>query len=255
MAQRKDPHIDKTVKARLSTYDERRKEYETRLAKKRRLNLIVISSMVAVVVLAIAAGIITLILAPPTTEAIDPIGSPTNAENVPDPALSENRTWTGSMTVGGVPLTFELDGASAPQAVASTIYLAQTGFYEGLTCHRLTTDEIYVLQCGDPQGDGFGGPGYYYGPIENDPIDGVYPAGTIAMARHLSNSTSMGSQFFIVYEDSKLKGDVDGGYSVIGRITSGLDQLKTDVISAGTADGTTDGAPAIPVTLTSITVQ
>lgn len=255
MAQRKEPQIDKTVKERLSTYEDRRKEYETRLAKKRRLNFIVLTSMVAVVVLAIAAGIITLIVAPPSDQASEPLGTPTNAANVPDPALSENRTWTGSMTVGGVPLTFELDGISAPQAVASTIYLAQTGFYEGLTCHRLTTAGPYVLQCGDPQADGFGGPGYYYGPIENDPVDGVYPAGTIAMARQKSNPTSMGSQFFIVYEDSEIEGDVNGGYSVIGHITSGLDQLKAEVTSAGTADGSSDGAPALPVTLTSISVQ
>jgi peptidyl-prolyl cis-trans isomerase B (cyclophilin B) len=174
---------------------------------------------------------------------------------VPSADLAEDRTWAGALTLNATPLSVELDGAAAPQAVSSTISLVEQGFYDGLTCHRLTTEGIFVLQCGDPAGDGSGGPGYSYGPIENAPQDGVYPAGTIAMARQSGNAESQGSQFFIVYDDTTLPADAAGGYTVIGRVTSGLDALRTDITGLGTADGSTDGAPAVPVSITGFTLE
>ena len=81
-----------------------------------------------------------------------------------------------------------------------------------------------MLQCGDPNGDGTGGPGYTFGPIENVPKDGVYPAGTIAMA-NAGQPDSQGSQFFIVYKDTTLP---RGGYTVFGQVTSGLDRAHRD---------------------------
>jgi peptidyl-prolyl cis-trans isomerase B (cyclophilin B) len=164
--------------------------------------------------------------------------------------------WTGELVVNGVPLGVELDGKAAPQAVASTIYLANKGFYDGVNCHRLTTDALFVLQCGDPRGDGTGGPGYYYGPVENDPIDEFYPAGTIAMARQSGQPNSIGSQFFIVYKDTILPSEPGiGGYSVIGRVTSGLAELEAAVIAGGVAGGATDGRPNIETIIGSFKLQ
>ncbi|WP_342418197.1 peptidylprolyl isomerase [Rathayibacter sp. VKM Ac-2630] len=119
----------------------------------------------------------------------------------------------------------------------------------------MTTEGLFVLQCGDPDGDGTGGPGYSYGPVENAPEDGLYPAGTIAMARQSGNGYSQGSQFFVVYEDTTLPADAAGGYTVIGQVTSGLDALVADVVAKGTADGSADGAPAEPVAITSVSLQ
>jgi peptidyl-prolyl cis-trans isomerase B (cyclophilin B) len=169
--------------------------------------------------------------------------------------VAQNRVWTGTMTIDGIALGVELNGVAAPQAVASTISLAGSGFYDGTSCHRLTTSGIYVLQCGDPKGDGTGGPGYSYGPVENAPSDNVYPAGTLAMARQGGNASSMGSQFFIVYQDSMIPADAAGGYTVLGKITSGLDSLQTPVISQGTADGSTDGKPKVAATISAFVLQ
>ena len=178
-----------------------------------------------------------------------------NSGDVPSSDLAEGRTWTGTLTLNDIPLGVELDGALAPQAVSSTISLANSGFYDGLSCHRLTTgDGFSVLQCGDPAGDGTGGPGYTYGPVENAPADNVYPAGTIAMARS-TDGYSMGSQFFIVYGDTTIPANEAGGYSVIGTVTSGLDQVVSQIAGAGVADGSTDGAPVVPTTITSFSVQ
>lgn len=253
MAQKNDNRVSKDVLNRAKTYEERKAAHERALLKKKRLQRSIIWSVSLVVIVAFGVGIVAAVF--PTAV---PEPSPTSTESAataPDPALSENRTWTGSMDVAGVPLTFELDGAVAPQAVASTVYLVNNGFYEGISCHRLTTEGIYVLQCGDPNGDGSGGPGYSYGPVENAPADDFYPAGTIAMARQGGNASSMGSQFFIVYEDSTIPSDQAGGYTVIGRITSGLPELISTVTSQGTENGGTDGRPKVPVTITSIAVK
>jgi peptidyl-prolyl cis-trans isomerase B (cyclophilin B) len=177
-----------------------------------------------------------------------------NAEIVPDIALAESRIWTGSMNVGDATLGLELDGVNAPQAVANFVSLSQAGFYEGVSCHRLVTDGIYVLQCGDPDGTGGGGPGYNFGPIENAPADDTYVTGSLAMARVGGDGSSMGSQFFIVYQDSTIPSDDAGGYTIFGKITSGLDGLEP-VISAGVEGGASDGPPALETLLSSIELR
>jgi peptidyl-prolyl cis-trans isomerase B (cyclophilin B) len=111
-----------------------------------------------------------------------------------------------------------------------------------------TSETLRVLQCGDPTATGGGGPGYEFG-LEN--VDGAtYEAGTVAMARRADDPDSNGSQFFLVYEDSQLPAE----YTVFGRITDGIDVL-TQVAEAGTEDGSTDGAPAEPVTIDSLVTE
>lgn len=177
-----------------------------------------------------------------------------NSEQVPSPELAEGRVWTGSMQVGNATLELELDGVNAPQAVANFISLSQSGFYEGVTCHRLVTDGIYVLQCGDPSGDGSGGPGYNFGPIENAPADDSYLTGSLAMARVGGDGSSMGSQFFIVYQDSRIPSDDAGGYTVFGKITDGLEGLNP-IIEAGVQGGATDGPPSVETVLGAIELR
>lgn len=177
-----------------------------------------------------------------------------NSALVPSSALSEGREWTGTMEVGGKSLEVSIDGAKAPQAAANFITLAAKNFYKDISCHRLTTAGIFVLQCGDPNGDGSGGPGYKWGPIENAPTDNVYQEGVLAMARVGGDGASMGSQFFIVYKDSTIPADAAGGYTVFGKITKGLSGLDK-IIKAGTADGSGDGKPAIATSIGAITLK
>nr|WP_241249348.1 peptidylprolyl isomerase [Agrococcus sp. KRD186] len=175
---------------------------------------------------------------------------------VPDASLAEDRTWTGTMTLNGIDLGVELDAALAPQAVSSVLFDTQRDYYDGKTCHRLTTSEGFsVLQCGSVDGQGSGDPSFMYGPIENAPADDVYVEGTIAMARQGGNADSNGHQFFIVYGDTTIPADAAGGYTVIGQVTSGLDQLQEQVIANGTVDDQPDGAPAEPVTIDDFVLQ
>ena len=76
----------------------------------------------------------------------------------------------------------------APETVNAMLWLAGEGYFDSTLCHRLVTEGIFVLQCGDPTGDGTGGPEYRFGPIENAPADNVYATGVIAMARRIDPS-------------------------------------------------------------------
>ncbi len=232
-------------------------EREATRRKDNRLALIISGAAVA---LAVAGQFLYFSVGPgyvaPLDELIseEPTPTQTNSDLVPSPALAEGRTWTGSLNLNDQNLGFELYGDLAPQATANFVSLAKDGYFEGVSCHRLTTAGIYVLQCGDPTGTGTGGPGYNFGPIENAPMDDMYGEGVLAMARVGGDGYSMGSQFFIVYGSSQILSDAAGGYTVFGKITSGLDGVKA-IASAGTADGSSDGAPINAVSLSGISVE
>lgn len=198
-----------------------------------------------------ASATATPTTAPCPKVTADTVAKPQQFSTAPPKTLAANRTWTATVATTCGSMTFTLDGAEAPQTVSSFIFLAQHHFFDKTTCHRVTTSGLFVLQCGDPTGGGSGGPGYGYG-IENAPSDGSYPAGTIAMARS-DDPNSNGSQFFLVYQDSSLPTD-GGGYSIFGIVSKGLDVVKK-VAAGGVADGGTDGAPATPINITSVTVK
>lgn len=252
---KKDARESRVVRDRLRAFDARQALHARLIGRRKRDNLTFGLAAAVIVALAIGSQVLfTTQQQDPSASAV-PTAAPTGDAAIPDPSISQNRVWTGSITINDIVLDVELDGAAAPQAVASTIGLATSGFYNNTTCHRLTTEGIYVLQCGDPNGDGTGGPGYSYGPIENAPADDVYPAGTLAMARVGGDASSIGSQFFIVYQDSTIPSDSAGGYTVIGQITSGLDALVAAVVTPGTVGGTSDGQPLVPTTISTFFLQ
>ena len=137
------------------------------------------------------------------------------------PAKKIPKTLTLRTNCGNITAT--LLTKAAPQTTTNISTLANRKYYNRTICHRLTTEGIYVLQCGDPTAQGAGSPGGWKGYAdENLPKSGAknYPAGTLAMAN--SGPGTNGSQFFLVYADTQLGPD----YTIFGRITSGLDLLK-----------------------------
>jgi len=159
------------------------------------------------------------------------------------------KPFTATVATDQGDIVIDMNAAKAPCTTNSFRHLAEQKYFDDTSCHRLTTGSIFVLQCGDPTASGSGGPGYQYG-VENAPADGVYPAGTVAMAR-TSDPGSNGSQFFLVYEDTELPDP--NGYTIFGTITEGLDVVQK-VADAGVEGGGGDGAPAQPVTIESVTV-
>jgi peptidyl-prolyl cis-trans isomerase B (cyclophilin B) len=140
-------------------------------------------------------------------------------------------------------------GAKAPFAMTSIAALAKGGYYDNSLCHRLTTQGLFVLQCGDPTATGRGGPQFTF-PDENLPANTAnnYPAGTVAMAN--SGSNTNGSQFFLVYANTTLA----PSYTIWGTITSGLDIVKA-IAKAGAAGGAPDGKPAKTIAIQKVLVN
>ncbi|AEF36369.1 peptidyl-prolyl cis-trans isomerase B PpiB [Mycolicibacter sinensis] len=162
-----------------------------------------------------------------------------------------------SMMTDQGPIGLMLDNAQSPCTVNSFISLGAKDFFADTQCHRLTTSPMLsVLQCGDPAGDGTGGPGYEFAneyptdqyapndPAAQQPVR--YPRGTLAMAN--AGPGTNGSQFFLVYQDSMLPPQ----YTVFGTIQQdGLDTLDK-IAAGGVQGGGTDGPPATKVTIKSI---
>ena len=120
----------------------------------------------------------------------------------------------------------ELFANDAPQSVYNFIELANSKFYDGLIMHRLVKD--FVIQGGDPKGNGSGGPGYsIQGEFLNNGIlnDNKHEIGTIAFARS-QDKNSAGSQFYIVTGENGTGERMSSDYAAFGKITSGMEVLK-----------------------------
>ena len=217
---------------------QRQLERRAELAKKRRRNLGIIASAIAVLVVVGAALLITGVFkgdddadaaadatssdtaapgssaaAPSTnadgtvtcTYAPDDSGNPnlTDVGTPPAPEATPTQgTSTLRMSTDQGDLTLTLDRAKAPCAAASFTYLASKSFFDGSTCHRLVNQPSFgVLQCGDPTGTGSGGPTYKF--AEEVTPETKYPRGTIAMANSGGGGTT-GSQFFLCFTATDL---------------------------------------------------
>lgn len=259
------------AKRRVAAMEAREELRTASVRRRKRDNVVAAAAIVLVVALAVVLQL-TVFIHNPTAEQVaaaesglnasasaDSSASPsataphTNAANIPQAATAAGKTFTGTLSLNHQNVGVRLDGTKAPQAVAVFKSLADSGFFAGKTCHRLTTgDNFGVLQCGSLNGDGNGDPSYQWGPVENSPQDGKYPAGSIAVARG-SDVNSNGTQFFICYKDTVLP-QTTGGYTLMGTVTSGLDVLTT-IAAAGVQGGGTDGKPVTGVTIDSFTLK
>ncbi|HLL68489.1 MAG TPA: peptidylprolyl isomerase [Micromonosporaceae bacterium] len=193
---------------------------------------------------------------------IKDVGVPSTA-NVPKSGVKPMTITTGLGVIEA-----QLDLVKAPCTAANFTYLASKKFFENTKCHRLSTNGLFVLQCGDPSATGKGGPTYTFAD-ENlpqapavpsadpsaspaAPAPNLYPRGTLAMANSGEDTNS--SQFFIVYKDGS---QLEPKYSVFGTITKGMD-IVDKVAEAGVQDtggqASTDGTPKTEVLIQSLTV-
>ncbi|MDJ0313355.1 peptidylprolyl isomerase [Arthrobacter sp. H35-D1] len=236
--------------------------HEGQVQRRKRDNLIAFIAIGAALAVAIVLALTLFVpkddepaqSAPAETPAADSATQGlTNSAEVPDAATAAGKTFTGTLTLNGKPLGVTLDGTKAPQAAAVFKSLADSDFLAGKTCHRLAdAPDFGVLQCGSLKGDGQGDPDYQWGPVENTPADGNYPAGTIAVAR-ANTIDSNGTQFFITFKDTTLPQD-DGGYTILGKVTSGLDVVDA-IAKDGIEGDATDGAPKTKVTIDSFKLK
>ncbi|MFE3857752.1 peptidylprolyl isomerase [Streptomyces griseorubiginosus] len=194
-----------------------------------------------------------------TKKAPDPCEKPAPGEvkketwkKEPAMTIDKSAKYTFDLATTCGTIDIALKASAAPHTVNSFDFLAGKGFFDHTKCHRLTTNGIYVLQCGDPTGSGSGGPGYTI-PDENLKDKSLkantYPAGTVAMA-NTGQAHTGGSQFFLVYQDSQLP----PSYTPFGTISeSGMKVLKK-IAAAGESTGAGDGAPNATVVINKATV-
>ena len=133
-----------------------------------------------------------------------------HAEQVIDPA----RRYEATIATDKGDIVIALDPSRAPKTVNNFVFLAREGFYDGLTFHRVVDD--FVIQGGDPEGSGRGGPGYRF---EDEPVQGEYTAGAVAMAN--SGPNTNGSQFFVCTVDDRHK--LAKSYNLFGQVVRGMD--------------------------------
>jgi peptidyl-prolyl cis-trans isomerase B (cyclophilin B) len=184
--------------------------------------------------------------------AAKPVKPPRTGKVPTDPAQVSASMATSQGNIG-----LMLANNESPCTVNSFASLIGQKYFDNTKCHRLTTSPtLGVLQCGDPKGDGTGGPGYQFAneyptdqfppndPKAQEPV--VYPRGTLAMAN--AGPGTNGSQFFMVYKDSQLPPQ----YTVFGTIQPDGLAVLDKIAKAGVAGGGEDGAPATEVTIKSL---
>ena len=128
--------------------------------------------------------------------------------------IDENTIYQITIESDRGTITMELDPKLAPNTVNHFVALARDGFYDGLTFHRVVPE--FVIQGGDPEGTGRGGPGYKW---DDEPVKGEYTLGAVAMANAGPNTN--GSQFFICIDDCRRK--LDKAYNLFGYVIDGVD--------------------------------
>lgn len=193
-----------------------------------------------------------------TAEPVDPLpcppveGAEEQVQEFPAPpemCIDPSIDYTATMVTDAGTIELDLLEDEAPVTVNNFVYLARYQYFDGLSFHRVIPD--FVLQGGDPAGNGTGGPGYQFEDELPDPDD--YQAGSLAMAN--SGPGTNGSQFFIVTSESGAETLVDavGGeaaYSLFGQVTSGM-----DVVADIEADGSASGTPQPVHIIESVTIN
>jgi cyclophilin family peptidyl-prolyl cis-trans isomerase len=160
----------------------------------------------------------------------------------PDMQIDQNAKYTATMQTSCGTIEIELYADKTPITVNSFVFLAREGFFDGLTFHRVVPG--FVIQGGDPAGDGTGGPGYEFVNEEVDGLDFDRP-GLLAMAN--SGPDTNGSQFFITLAETP---NLDEGYTLFGEVTDGM-----GAVEAIGALGSGDGPPSQPVYIEKVTID
>jgi peptidyl-prolyl cis-trans isomerase B (cyclophilin B) len=176
---------------------------------------------------------------------VEPKVKRTGKRPAPTFRLSSDKEYTATVVTSCGTFQIELDSKQAPRTGGSFATLAREGFYDGLGFHRIVTG--FVVQGGDPRGNGQGGPGYTI--REPPPDDVVYSEGVVAMAKTATDPPgTSGSQFFVVTGEGA---QLDPVYALLGQVTKGLDVVKRiDLTPAGP-----DEKPVEPIVIKKIAVR
>lgn len=173
---------------------------------------------------------------------LEPLGDDTQP---PDMIIDTDTTYTVTLKTTEGPIVIEMMTKEVPKTVNNFIYLAQKGFYDNTIFHRVIKG--FMIQGGDPTGTGTGGPGYKF---EDEPFEGEYTRGTVAMAN--SGPNTNGSQFFIMHEKTALPKN----YVIFGFVKEGLDVVdKIAEAPVTMSPSGEESKPVNPVKITETTID
>jgi peptidyl-prolyl cis-trans isomerase B (cyclophilin B) len=174
-----------------------------------------------------------------------PAARKNGGESKPKGKLDPAKTYTVTVQTNCGTFAFKLDVKDSPDTTAAFAGLVKRGFFNGLTFHRIVPD--FVIQGGDPVGDGSGGPGFHT--VDPPPQDADYSFGVVAMAKAGNEPAgAAGSQFFVVTgQDAQLPPD----YAILGKLTKGAGVVRA-IGKLGTP--TQEGTPTQPVVMQKVTV-
>ena len=158
--------------------------------------------------------------------------------------IDKNKTYTATLKTTAGEIKISLNAAATPITVNNFVFLAKKNFYDNTIFHRVIKD--FMIQGGDPKGDGTGGPGYKF---DDEPFTGEYRRGAVAMANAGPNTN--GSQFFIMHKDYPLPRN----YIIFGQVAEGLDALD-QIAEAEVAESAMgeNSSPIEPVKVLSVEI-
>jgi cyclophilin family peptidyl-prolyl cis-trans isomerase len=179
------------------------------------------------------------------TKVAKPAPKKTGGQKKPKAPLASGKAYKLTVDTNCGSFTMQLDLKTAPNASASMVSLAKGGFFDNTIFHRIVPG--FVIQGGDPKGNGSGDPGYKF--ADELPKAGQYKIGSLAMAN--SGPDTNGSQFFIITGQQGVQ--LPPQYSLFGQVTAGMDVVNK--IAALGQEGAPNGEPKQPVNMTSVTIQ
>ncbi len=167
-------------------------------------------------------------------------------ERIPTPTMTPidvNKTYTARLETSVGDIVIDLTAKETPKTVGNFVNLARTGFYDNTIFHRVI--DGFMIQGGDPKGNGTGGPGYKF---DDEPFEGSYTRGTVAMAN--SGPNTNGSQFFIMHADEALP----PAYVIFGKVSEGMEVVDKIATAATIQDGRENSRPVEPVVVKKVTI-
>jgi len=165
----------------------------------------------------------------------------------PPMTIDKNKEYTVTIKTNLGEIKAQLFPQDAPITVNNFVFLARNGFYDGVKFHRVVRG--FVIQGGDPLGNGTGGPGYKFA---DEKITRDYALGTLAMAN--SGPNTNGSQFFITLAD--LSGRLPKKYTIFGQVTEGLDVVKKiEAVPVNAAPGGELSSPTADIHIETVTIE
>jgi peptidyl-prolyl cis-trans isomerase B (cyclophilin B) len=183
-------------------------------------------------------------------DAEEPAARKVKKRKAPTFRVDKSKTYTAVLQTSCGTVEIALDTKRAPRTTASFISLVREGFYDGLSFHRIIPG--FVVQGGDPQGTGNGGPGYTI--TETPPSDLTYDVGVVAMAKtQLEEPGTSGSQFFIVSGTDAAASLTSPDYALVGKVSKGKDVVER--LQNVPADPASDNRPVEPVVIEKATIR